>query len=263
METTPATPATPRTNARSPISISAATCVEALANSFLSRRQALQAELAVGLVIFAAEGDEATKEAKRDLRALYATAGYLCVDSKGTDYKNINKRINITAALYTVIGRKTVRQWIGTYTEGDVLAAVILSIEDFQFSTLDDVLEYCNKPNNKTARQRANEAKAAEARANAAKGRGGPQNRRAVDVEGAWHIDTREIHITIPPTASADEMREAAAKLLELAAAAEASQSKAVVADAAPEPQGNADAAPEMHAAAPAEVGAAALLEPA
>ncbi len=204
---------------KSVINISAATCVEALASSFLSRRQALQAELAVGLIIFASEGDS-NKEAKRDLRGLYASAGHLCIDPKGADYKNINKRVNNTATLFDVVTRRAVRNWIGDAAEEGVLSAVMAALEKFQFATMDDVLEYCARPNNRTARQRANDAATAEARSDANKRRGGPLARRAGDIEGAIKIDTADIHIVILKTATPDELRQAAAKLLELAEAA-------------------------------------------
>lgn len=201
---------------RSVVNISASTCIEALANSFLSRRQALQAEIAVGLVIFAAEGD-ATKDAKRDLRGLYASAGYFCFDSKGGDYKNINKRVNTTAALFAVLTRRAVRQWIGEHSEAAVISAVMVALEPYQFATMDDVLEYCARPNNRTARQRANDEARAQAKADAKKARGGPFARRSEDIEGSIKIDTAALHIVIPPTATPDELREVAAKLLDLA----------------------------------------------
>lgn len=208
------------------VNISASTCIEALANAFLCRRQALQVELAVGLVIFSAEG-EASKHAKNELRAMYASAGYLCATSKDADYKNINKRINITAALFAVTGKRQVRNWIGSKAEAEIINAVMSELEPLQFATLDDVLEYCGRPNNKTARQRANAAKAAEDARRSNKTPGGPFNRRADDVKGGFRIDTKVLHFVIPPTAKPAELLEAAAKLIELAKASGKTTKKA------------------------------------
>lgn len=196
--------------------VSLETCVAALASGMLSRRAALQNEIAVGLVVFAAEGGTHI-DAKNVLNEIYSIAGYQCIGYKGIDYKNVNKRINVTAALFDVMGKKQVAAILDAGTEQKAFKALFDALEPYQFYSLDDVLEYCGKPNNKTARQRANEAKASKDADSKNKSPGGPFNRRASDIKGAIRIDTKAIHLSIPPTAKPAELLEVAAKLIELA----------------------------------------------
>lgn len=209
--------------------ISLETCVDALASGMLSRRAALQSELAVGLAVFAAEGGTSA-DAKQVLNSIYASAGYQCIGYKGADYKNINKRINITAALYDALGARRITQALSAATEYDAIRNLLAMLDTLNFYTLDDVLTFCDKPNNRTrSRLRlvaANDSVADPANVAQKPGKhaGSTLKRRAEDrlPAGAVKIDTEAVHVVIPPQATPAELLDVAMKLLALAKKREA-----------------------------------------
>lgn len=211
-------------NAIPQIHISPKTCVDALAGAMLSRRSALQAELAVGLIIFAMEG-EANRAAKQMLNAIYADAGYQCLSAKDIDYKTVNRRINVTASLFEVIGLEKVAAWLDSKAELQAISAIITQLEPLQFFTINDVLAFVGKPAGDQERREARKtaapqnvpAQAPEAASGAGNQAAGPFQRRAEDRPGAVRIDTNTLHLSIPPDAKPSELIEVAMRILALA----------------------------------------------
>lgn len=204
--------------------ISMKTCVDAIAGAMLSRRSALQAELAVGLIVFAIEG-EANRQAKQTLNAIYGSAGYQCMSATGIDYKTINRHINVTAALFDLIGAQVISEWLADKAELQAVSAIIAQLEPLQFYTLNDVRAFCGKPEGDQTRQEGR--KDAAPKADAGEGKetqpagytqaAGAYNRRAEDRQDVIRIDTRTLHIAIPHNAKPAELIEVAMRILALA----------------------------------------------
>lgn len=205
------------------INISIKTCVDALAGAMLSRRSALQAELAVGLIVFASEG-EPNRQAKQTLNEIYGSAGYQCLSATGIDYKTVNRRINVTASLFDVIGLATVASWIDHRAELQAISAVIANLEPLQFFTISDVRSFVGTPAGDGKRQderkqAAPQYQMPEAPGGAATPAAGPFRRRAEDIlaEGTVQIHTPTLHLRIPPDAKPSELIEVAMRILALA----------------------------------------------
>ncbi len=117
--------------------------VAAIANAALSRRAALQMELAVSLVHFTQENGGTDATGKANLKAVYHAAGYLCMSKEERDYKTVNRRLNAMAKCFDKIGSSVVHGWIegGVKTEA-ILATVQHELAAYGFDTMDDVHEY-------------------------------------------------------------------------------------------------------------------------
>lgn len=132
-------------------SISVETLVAAINNAALSRKAALQVELAVGLIHFTLEADGADKTGKANLKALYHAAGYDCMTKADADYVTVNRRLNAVAKLFDKLGSKLVHGWVaGKGDTESVLAYVVTELAAYAFHTLDDVADYCGVASNRT-----------------------------------------------------------------------------------------------------------------
>jgi hypothetical protein len=119
----------------------------AISNAALSRRAALQIELAVGLVHFDQETEGTASAGKARLKEVYQAAGYDCMSKADRDYKTVNRRLNACAALYDKFGSSLVAGWSAGFA-GDteaLLAYVVTELQPYGLETMDDVLHYVGK----------------------------------------------------------------------------------------------------------------------
>lgn len=164
----------------------------AIANAALSRRSALQLELAVGFAVHIECG-----QAKRLTRALlceiYSGAGYKANAPGDLDWKSINRRITAALALFDFLGAADIAKWIEGKTKTDLLNAIVVKLEPMKLKSINEVLEVCGKV-----------------------GARAPRTERP-EPEGTHHVDTENIHVTVPPEATADELMEVAMAIMDLA----------------------------------------------
>lgn len=193
--------------------ITVQTCVDVITQSVINRRSSLNLELSVCLAVFVIDGtvDRATREM---LYGIYASAGYDCLTSQGRDYKTVHRHINAAAALYERLGPQIVGEWAIGRRELILVSSISVHLEEFEFWSITDVLEFCGKKTFRTKRQPVD--------SNALVMLPKPPityDRRAEDKPepGTHRIDTKCLHIVVPPQTSPTEMIRAAKMLLELA----------------------------------------------
>ncbi len=192
--------------------VSLETCVSALRGAMMSRRQALLAELSIGLLVFVGAGGT-NRIAKRILTELYASAGYQCINSSDIDYKNVNRRVNVTAVLFETLGIEKVRGWMSGKRENDLLLAMTQNLEPLQFFTSDDVADFCGRPSNKSRARKLTSDASQPALLTYDPEQDAP--------EGSIRIETRALHLMIPPAVPPRELIEVAMRLLDIAKATE------------------------------------------
>lgn len=182
----------------------------AIATAALSRRSALQLELAVGFAVHI-ECGQARRLSRALLCEIYSGAGYKASAPGDLDWKSINRRITAALELFTFLGPQEVLGWIeGKTKNADVLQAIVAKLEPMKLKSINEVLDVCGKI-----------------------GARGPRGERP-EPEGTHHVDTENIHVTVPPQASADELMEVAMAIMELAKAA-AATAVTIAAASAPE----------------------------
>lgn len=161
----------------------------AIAGAALSRKSALQVELAVGFAVMLESGPS-----KRLVRAVlcevYASAGYKCREPSDIDWTSINRRITASLALYEFLGEAEIRKWAGESTRGELLSALVKQLEPLKLATVNEVLLICNRVK--------------------------PAGRIRGPRPGT-HIDTEHIHVVVPPNATSDELLLVASKLMAIA----------------------------------------------
>lgn len=124
---------------------------EAINTAALSRRAALNLELAVGLVHFTQETDGTSATGKANLKAVYNAAGYDCMDKNSRDYKTVNRRLNACAKLFDKLSSNTVNSYMEDCKDTkDALNGVLAGLAAYSFHTMDDVLEFVGSASNRT-----------------------------------------------------------------------------------------------------------------
>jgi hypothetical protein len=164
--------------------------VTAINGAAMNRRTALQTELAVGFAVIL-ECGPSKRLARAQIVEIYATAGYQCREPADIDYKTIARRIAACFSLFDFMGEKDIRSWAGELTKGPLLAAIIEKLVPLKLTTINEVIQIC-----------------AAAKVPGAVTRG---------PRPGIHVDTAHIHFVIPPTATRDDLLEAAAKLMSIA----------------------------------------------
>lgn len=147
-----ASPKANKNNTQASSKIDYVVMVNAIAGAALSRRAALQMELAVSLVHFTQEKEGTDTTGKANMKAVYHGAGYLCMAKADRDYKTVNRRLNAMAKLFDKVGSSVVHGWIAKASEDtqEILDCVQAELVAFGFDTLDDVLEYVGTDTNRT-----------------------------------------------------------------------------------------------------------------
>jgi hypothetical protein len=164
--------------------------VSALSGAALNRRTALQTELAVGFAVILESGPS-KRLARAQLIEIYAAAGYQGREPADLDYKTIFRRISASLSLYEFLGENDIREWASDLSRGPLLSAFVEKLIPLKLTTINEVIQICNSAKPGSGRTR------------------GPRP--------GIHIDTARIHLVVPPSATRDELLEAAAKLMTLA----------------------------------------------
>lgn len=116
----------------------------------LSRRAALNLELAVGLIHFTQEADGTSATGKANLKAVYNGAGYDCMDKTSRDYKTVNRRLNACAKLFDKLSSNTVYSYFENAEDTEqALDMVLAELAAYSFHTMDDVLEFVGAASNR------------------------------------------------------------------------------------------------------------------
>ncbi len=201
--------------------LSIETCVNALHESAITRRDSFQKEVAVALSIFAVTG-AANHAAKTSVKEAYAAAGYDCIHYADQDYKSVNRYINNAAALFRKIGPDTVIGWIAGKNESAIFTAVIEALRPLELCTQRDIERLCN-PLYFAAKQAAPVVVPIKPLPDILRGPLDPQyvrealnNRRASDAPSVRKITTDHLELAVPPETPRDELIAMATRLLAL-----------------------------------------------
>lgn len=164
----------------------------AIHNAALSRKTALQLELAVGFAV-RLEAGSSKRLVRAQLCEIYAAAGYKCREPSDIDWTSINRRISASLALFDFVSQTDdVKLWAGDLQRGPLIAALVEHLKPLKLGTINEVIQICASiKTGKVAR--------------------GPRP--------GVHVDTTHLHILIPPAATREELLEAAAKLMQMAEA--------------------------------------------
>src|ERR1700681_1506285 len=92
----------------------------AIANAALSRKAALQLELAVSFAVFL-DQQKVSRLAKSLILEVYAEAGYKCREIGEVDWKAVNRRVNASGVLFEMVGMKDVMAWSDGKTRGALI----------------------------------------------------------------------------------------------------------------------------------------------
>lgn len=174
--------------------LSAETCIKAVSQSLVMGRKALHTELAVCLAIFHSAGSTSS-HAKALVTDVYSKAGYDCLNTASRHYKTVNRRVNAAAALYEQITPTALAEMVGNATEQRMLTAISKGLDTYQFSCMDDVLEFCGRDNNRTRAETSSKE-------------------AAVDM---IKFNVEHVHVELPATMSAGGLLRLAARIVNVA----------------------------------------------
>jgi hypothetical protein len=160
----------------------------AIVEAALSRSVALEIELAVGFAVIL-ECDGLKRLARETLLAIYADAGSQCTRPGDVDWKAINRRISAAIALYEFIGQADIAKWGEGTKLRDQVEAFRPHIAALKLKSVNEVLLACDKIR---------------------------APRKAPEPRGV-RIETKHVHLSIPPNATADELMDIAGKLMDMA----------------------------------------------
>ncbi len=194
--------------------ISFSTCVRTLSQVTMSRKGLLNLEMAVGLAVYLDAG-KADKSAKAMLAEIYSKAGYDCDDSKGKDYKTVNRRIGASSALFGKLGMEVINHWVSEVeSKGETryLQAIAQHLVEMNFGSIDDILDYVGRTSNRTG------PKSARAETSSG-GRGEAANDASSDAAVVWKIAVGRAVVLVPKSMSSEELVALAQQILELAGA--------------------------------------------
>jgi hypothetical protein len=161
--------------------------VSAIQGAALSRRAALQVEIAVGFAVCLEVGPS-KRLARAQLCEIYAAAGYHCSEPKDIDWKAINRRITGALALWDFLGAEEIAKWAEGHSKNALIDALVEKIAPLKLNTINEVLLICHKVK--------------------------PQHKRQIN---GTPIATEHLRIVVPPTATAEELFTVASHLMDMA----------------------------------------------
>ena len=165
--------------------LSSRVCVNLLNDSILTRKAALQSEVAIGVSLFYA-AKTVSRDSKQMLGRIYAEAGYDCATKLGQDYKTVNRRINAAAALFEKIGFNSLHELVNGKTEYQLVGLVQERVKSLELVSIEDVLTYTGKNTRKLLE--------------------GTDS--GVVVASKYRVDVGDLHIKVPKTSSPEEIME-------------------------------------------------------
>jgi hypothetical protein len=161
-------------------------------NAGLHRETAFRIELAVG---FAVHMDSHNARLSRAvLCEIYAMSGYKSSKPGDLDWRKVNRHITAALALYDFLGAEEIAGWAtdAGKSRKDLVEALVKKLEPYKVKTVNEVLDICGKISNRAR---------------------GPR----MDPIGTHRVDTKHVHVTIPPTATRTELMELALAIMKLA----------------------------------------------
>lgn len=158
----------------------------------MNRHAALQAELAVGFAVLL-DSYPSKRLARAQLQKIYNDAGCKCADPSDVNWKGVNRRITGSIALFDFIGHEEARAWAGDLQKAPLIEAIMKKLEPLKLNTLNEVLLVCRQPR---------------------EAGGAP---RGAGRKPGVRIETVHLKFSVPPTATPEEMLEAAGKLMAMA----------------------------------------------
>jgi HAMP domain-containing protein len=161
----------------------------AIIEAALSRSTALEIELSVGFAIIL-ECEGAKRLARETLLTAYHAAGSKCDKPGAIDWKAINRRISAAIALYDFIGKDDVEKWAAGKTKRELVDAFRPHIGALKLKSVNEVLLACDKIQ---------------------------APRKSPTEQAGQKLNTKHLHLTIPPTTSREELIELATALMTMA----------------------------------------------
>lgn len=121
--------------------ISHSVLVSSIVKASINRKAAITLEVAVVLSVFAAE-KSSSKQAKKELYAVYKEAGYDCnVGGDGHDYKTINRRISYIADFFDSLKVEELNAIMGDTKGEEALTMLVNWLSNkYIFRSMNDVL---------------------------------------------------------------------------------------------------------------------------
>lgn len=162
----------------------------------MNRRAALQCELAVGFAVLL-DAYPSKRLARAALQKIYNDAGCKCANPQDVNWKSVNRRITGSFALFDFIGYDEVRGWAGNLQKAALIDALVKKIEPLKLNTLNEVLVICRDAKKGTDT--------------------GTSRVRIVGRRPGARIETAHLKFSVPPTATPEELLEAAGKLMTMA----------------------------------------------
>ncbi len=186
-------------------------CIDALRGAVLSARQALQVEIAVGVVVYNAYGS-VSQAAKKELRAVYATAGEIdCLSINSKRYQTVNRRMERIGKLYNHIGPKKLSKVISRLPEEKIIDTLVDFLAKFNICSMDDLLEVIGEP-----RHREPSADIVTLGLPLPVEGAGTPSRRVADRPDTIHIETDHIKVDATPDMTEAEVMDLIRQLLDL-----------------------------------------------
>jgi hypothetical protein len=175
---------------------------KALVESAMNRQVALEIELAVGFAVMI-ECDGARRLARETMLTIYNGAGWKCDRPGSLDWRSVNRRISAAIALYDFIGVDDITKWAEGKTARELVDAFRPHISALKLKSVNEVLLACDKVRPPRAK-----------------------------TEGV-RIDAGHLHLIIPASTTREDLIAMATKLMQMAAAVDASGAPAEEAETA------------------------------
>ena len=118
----------------------------AIADAALNRKAALNVELAVSCIHFVQEVGGADKTGRSNLKSIYNSSGYICMERADRDYVTVNRRITAMGKAFDKLGSSLVNTWVESAADtNSAIAAVLDGLAVHGFATLNDVEVFAGK----------------------------------------------------------------------------------------------------------------------
>jgi hypothetical protein len=185
-------------------------CVDAMRGALLLSRQALQVELAVGIVVYNAYGS-VSLAAKKELRAIYAAAGQAdCLTPDSRSYQTVNRRMDRCGKLFDHIGPNKISKVLSKLDDGAIIDTLVAFLAKFGIDSMDNVLDIIGEPR----RREPHDPSIVNISLPPVEGE--QPLRRQSDRPGAIHIETEHIKLDAAPELTEAEVMGLIRQLLDL-----------------------------------------------
>jgi hypothetical protein len=160
----------------------------AIVEAALSRSVALEIELAVGFAVIL-ECENRKRLSRETMLTIYNAAGSKCERPGDLDWKAVNRRISAATALFDFIGIADITAWANGLTKRELVDAFRPHISALKLKSVNEVLLACDKI----------------------------RAPRKPSEQVGKVVKTAHLHITVPVTATRDEIMELVTQLMVIA----------------------------------------------